>query len=202
MGWQASDARPWTLDYVEALVEVGRLDAATAITDAWEADALKLSDGWALARAGLCRGLLVTANGDLDKAVILLRRAVSQLEHVGDVFGCGRAWLSLGIALRRQRQKRAAREALESALSEFQQLGATPWAARARSEIGSIGGRTRAGGLTAAERRVAALVVEGKTNREVAAELYLGERTVAGHLSRIYAKLGVRSRTELARRLQ
>ena len=56
-------------------------------------------------------------------------------------------------------------------------------------------------GLTAAERRVATLVAEGRTNREVAAALFLGERTVAGHLTSIYAKLGVRSRTQLTRRL-
>ena len=68
-------------------------------------------------------------------------------------------------------------------------------------ELGRIGGRTREDGLTAAERRVAALVAAGRTNREVAAQLFLAERTVAGHLTRIYAKLGVRSRTELARRL-
>jgi DNA-binding CsgD family transcriptional regulator len=55
--------------------------------------------------------------------------------------------------------------------------------------------------LTAAERRVAVLVAAGRTNREVADELFLAERTVAGHLTRVYAKLGVRSRTELARRL-
>ena len=70
---------------------------------------------------------------------------------------------------------------------------------RARDEVGSIGGRKREEGLTPAERRVAVLVAEGRTNREVAAELFLGERTVAGHLTHIYAKLGVRSRTELAR---
>ena len=64
-----------------------------------------------------------------------------------------------------------------------------------------MGGRTREDGLTAAERRVAALVAEGRTNREVAAALFLGERTVASHLTRVYAKLGVRSRTELAHRL-
>jgi DNA-binding CsgD family transcriptional regulator len=58
------------------------------------------------------------------------------------------------------------------------------------------------GGLTPAERRVAALVAEGRTNREVAAALFLGERTVATHLTRIYAKLGVRSRTELASKVQ
>ena len=66
----------------------------------------------------------------------------------------------------------------------------------------AIGGRTREEGLTAAERRVAALVAEGRTNREVAAALFLGERTVASHLTHIYAKLGVRSRTELARKVQ
>ena len=73
---------------------------------------------------------------------------------------------------------------------------------RARDELGRIGGRTRDEGLSPAERRVAVLVAEGRTNREVAAALFLGERTVASHLTHIYAKLGVRSRTELARRLQ
>ena len=73
---------------------------------------------------------------------------------------------------------------------------------RARAELGQIGGRLRAEGLTAAEQRVAALVADGQTNREVAAALFLAERTVASHLTRVYAKLGVRSRTELARKLQ
>ena len=80
-------------------------------------------------------------------------------------------------------------------------IGAAVWIEKARLELGSIGGRVREEGLTAAERRVAALVVRGRTNREVAAALFLGERTVASHLTHIYAKLGVRSRTELARRL-
>jgi DNA-binding CsgD family transcriptional regulator len=99
------------------------------------------------------------------------------------------------------RQKRPAREAIQAALSGFEQLGAATWVETARAELGRIGGRTREEGLTAAERRVALLVAAGRTNREVAAELFLGERTVAGHLTRVYAKLGVRSRTELARRL-
>jgi len=63
------------------------------------------------------------------------------------------------------------------------------------------GGRTQVEGLTPAEQRVAALVAEGRTNREVASALFLAERTVASHLSHIYAKLGIRSRTELARKL-
>ena len=104
-----------------------------------------------------------------------------------------------GAVMRRGRQKRPARESIEAALEAFEAVGAAGWAAKARAELGHIGGRTRAEGLTAAERRVAALVAAGRTNREVAAALFLGERTVASHLTHIYAKLGVRSRTELAR---
>jgi DNA-binding CsgD family transcriptional regulator len=107
--------------------------------------------------------------------------------------------LALGVVRRRERQKRAARDALEAALAGFEQLGAATWIAKARGELGRIGGRTRSEGLTAAERRVAALVAEGRTNKEVAAALFLGERTVETHLTHVYAQLGVRSRTELAR---
>jgi DNA-binding CsgD family transcriptional regulator len=132
---------------------------------------------------------------------VLLQEAVAQHEGVGDPFGRARALLALGVVRRRARQKRPAREAIESALEGFEAIGAAGWAARARGELGRVGGRAREQGLTAAERRVAALVAEGRTNREVAAALFLGERTVAGHLTHIYAKLGVRSRTELARRM-
>src|SRR6266511_3441839 len=124
---------------------------------------------------------------------------VAEHEAVGDSFGRARALLALGIVRRRGRQKRPAREAIEAALEAFETLGAAGWAAKARAELGRIGGRTRSEGLTAAERRVAALVAEGRTNREVAAALFLGERTVETHLSHVYAKLGVRSRAELAR---
>jgi DNA-binding CsgD family transcriptional regulator len=101
---------------------------------------------------------------------------------------------------RRARQKSPARAATTAAFDAFESLGATCWAARARAELGQIGGRTRQEGLTAAERRVASLVADGKTNREIAAALFLSERTVASHLTHIYVKLGVRSRTELASR--
>jgi DNA-binding CsgD family transcriptional regulator len=109
--------------------------------------------------------------------------------------------LALGIVRRRARQKRPARDTIRAALSGFEQLGAASWVEKARGELGRIGGRTQEEGLTPAENRVAALVAEGRTNREVAAALFLGERTVASHLTHIYAKLGLRSRTELARRM-
>src|SRR5205085_12253058 len=91
---------------------------------------------------------------------------------------------------------------IAAALEGFETIGASGWATRARAELGHVGGRKREKGLTAAERRVATLVVEGRTNREIAVALFLGERTVASHLTHIYAKLGVRSRTELAQKFR
>ena len=154
-----------------------------------------------LAAVTRCHGLVAAARGDVDKARSLLEQAVARHEDVGDTFGRARALLAHGTVLRRSRQKRTAREAIHAALAGFEQLGAVTWIERARNELGRIGGRTREEALTAAERRVAVLAATGRTNREVAAQLFLAERTVAGHLTRVYAKLGVRSRTELARRL-
>jgi DNA-binding CsgD family transcriptional regulator len=167
----------------------------------WEADAKRVAREWVLAHVTRCRGLLAAAGGDVEGALGLLAQAVAEHDAVGDPFGRARALLALGTVKRRSRQKRPAREAIEAALGGFEAIGASRWAAKARGELGRVGGRARAEGLTAAEHRVARLVAEGKTNREVAATLFLGERTVASHLTHIYAKLGVRSRTELARRL-
>jgi DNA-binding CsgD family transcriptional regulator len=101
----------------------------------------------------------------------------------------------------RARQKRLARSALQAALETFDALGAAGWAETARAELARVGGRERIGGLSPSEVRVAELVAEGHTNREIASALFLSERTVAGHLTHIYAKLGIRSRTDLARQL-
>jgi DNA-binding CsgD family transcriptional regulator len=194
--------RSWTPDHVEALLELGQIDAAAELLDEWETRAATVGRDWALAEARRCRGLASAAAGDVECAIQLLEEAVVEHEGVGDPFGMARALLALGVVRRRARQKRPAREAIEAALQSFETLGAAGWAKKARSELGRIGGRSRAEGLTAAEQRVAALVVEGRTNREVAAALFLAEPTVASHLSRVYTKLGVRSRTELARKLQ
>ncbi len=197
--WREPTMRRWCADYVEALLEAGRHEEAVRVLDAWEADAIRLERAWALAQAARCRGLVAAAAGAADEAASLLQQAVDQHERIGDRFGRARALLALGVVRRRQRQKRSARDAIAAALDGFVELGAESWAAKARAELGRIGGRTREEGLTAAERRVAALVAEGRTNREVAAALFVGERTVETHLSHVYAKLGVRSRVELAR---
>ena len=191
----------WRADYAEALVTLGRIDEAAALVGAWEADASRLGRNAVLAELARCRGLVAAARGDLEEAMAELERAVVQHEAVGDAFGRARALLALGTARRRAKQKRAAREAIEEALAGFETAGAAGWAEKARFELGSIGGRTRIEGLTPAESRIAALVAEGRTNREVAAALFLTEQTVASALTRVYRKLGVRSRSELVRRL-
>ena len=105
-----------------------------------------------------------------------------------------------GQVYRRNRQKRAAKQALDRALDLFERLGVPLWAAKARAELARVGIRPSAPlGLTATEERVARLVADGKSNREVAAELFLSRRTVEDNLSRVYRKLGVQSRTQLAR---
>ena len=96
--------------------------------------------------------------------------------------------------MRRQaQQKRAAREALEGALAIFEELGAPLWAEKARAELRRISGRAPAPDeLTETERRVAELAAGGRTNKQIAAELFMGVSTVEAHLSHVYRKLGVR----------
>jgi DNA-binding CsgD family transcriptional regulator len=202
LGWGEPSVRWWTADYAEMLLEDGRIDDAVRVVDVWEADAARVARDWVLAHVTRCRGLVAAAEGEVPCAGSLLEQAVEQHEGVGDPFGTARALLGLGVVRRRARKKRDARDAIQAALDGFEQLGAATWVEKARSELGRIGGRRREEGLTPAERRVAVLVAEGRTNREVAAALFVTERTVASHLSHVYAKLGVRSRTELAHRLR
>jgi DNA-binding CsgD family transcriptional regulator len=182
---------------IEALLALGRTDDAVVLLEPWEAEASGFGLAWPLAEATRCRGFLAAASGDVEEAMALLERAEAQHGAVADPFGRARAQLALGAVRRRARQKRAARQAIETAVAGFDELGAASWAEKARAELGRIGGRRRAEGLTPAETRVAALAAEGRTNREIAAALFLGERTVESHLSHVYAKLGIRSRTEL-----
>jgi DNA-binding NarL/FixJ family response regulator len=106
----------------------------------------------------------------------------------------------LGSVQRRAKQKAAARASLEEALAGLEEMGARLWAERARAELARIGDRARSSGLTPTDERVADLVAEGRSNKEVADALFVSVRTVEANLTRIYAKLGIRSRTELARR--
>ena len=110
--------------------------------------------------------------------------------------------MRLATILRRARSKRRARDLLDDAVAGFDALGADGWAQRARAEAARISGRVAsATALTTTEERVAAMVVDGLTNKEIAAALFVTPRTVEAHLTHAYAKLGVRSRAQLVRQM-
>jgi DNA-binding NarL/FixJ family response regulator len=151
-----------------------------------------------------CRGLLLAAQDDPESAIASLEAAAAAPVPPYEVnpFELARTLLALGTAQRRARQKRAARESLRRAADIFEQLGARVWCERTRSELRRIGGRTASDGeLSETERRIVELVAAGLRNSEVAAELSLSPNTVAWNLSKVYRKLGVSSRTELAARI-
>jgi DNA-binding CsgD family transcriptional regulator len=187
-------------DEIEALVALGRLEDAVALVRWLEERGRALNRASALAAAGRCSGLLAAARGEIDIALRSFEGALAAHERVQMPFEHARTLLVFGSVQRRARKRSAARETLDRALSAFEQLGATLWAERAQAELGRIAGRAPAGwGLTATEYRVAELVAAGLTNREAAARLFLTQKTVEFHLRNVYRKLGVRSRTELAR---
>jgi len=189
-------------DEIEALIAIGQLEEAGARTDRLEGRGQALDRAWALAVGARCRGLLCAAQGDLVSAQSALERALVAHERLAEPFELGRTLLALGNVQRRRRQKQAARDTLQRAQAVFQGLGAAGWAARAADEIQRAGlhlvGREQ---LTPTEARVAQLVSAGRTNREIAGALFITVKAVEANLTRIYAKLEVRSRTELALRL-
>jgi DNA-binding CsgD family transcriptional regulator len=192
-------AARFVVDHVEALVQLGRTVEAGAHLDRYEGDARRLGRVSALANCARCRGLLAAHVGELDAAIAAFGEALAWHAKVELPLDHGRTLLALGAAQRRLKRRREARATLEQALALFERTGAALWADRARAELKRISGRAATpGALTPAEERVAALVAEGKTNKEVAAALFLSDRTVEGHLARIFGKLGIRHRTELA----
>ena len=186
---------------IEALLRAGDLDRAAAITDELAARGAEIHRPPMLAAADRCRALITAARGDLVKALELAQRAVAAYERLRFPFELARARLVLGEVQRRAKQRKAARETLDRAIADFEALGARLWADRARAEQARIGGRTSIEGLSETELRVAQLVAEGRSNKEVAAALFVSVRAVEANLSRVYAKLGIESRTELARRI-
>jgi DNA-binding CsgD family transcriptional regulator len=187
---------------VEALVAVGELGEARVQLEWLEESGRRLGTPWPLAMGARCRALLQAAEGNLDEALATCERALEVHERMPVPFERARTLLIHGTMLRRAKRRKAAREAIEEALSIFESLPAPVWAENARAERARIGGRAPSGdGLTPSERRIAEVVAAGKTNKEAAAELFLSVHTVEDALKRVYRKVGVRSRTELARRL-
>ena len=195
---------PVAPDLVEALVGLRELNEAAAVTDRLRGLAEAQSHPWGLATAARCDALVrIAREKDVDAGGAELQAAAVRYGELGLRFDRARCLLSLGRAQRRQRKWGAARDALDPATAEFDELGAFGWAQQARDESARVGGRKPSGEgqLTPAELRVAALAAEGLSNKEIARDLVITVRTVEAHLKNAYAKLGVRSRTQLARRL-
>jgi DNA-binding CsgD family transcriptional regulator len=186
----------------EAAIAAGELETARVLVERLERRAGAVREPWPLALGARSRGLLAAATGEFEAAFAAFDRALAEHARTQMPFEHALTLLALGAVQRRARRRAAARETLQRALRTFEHLGTPVWAEKARAELAHIGGRRREENLTPAERRVADLVVEGCSNREVAAALFLSERTVASHLGHIYAKLGVRSRSRLARKLE
>jgi DNA-binding CsgD family transcriptional regulator len=145
------------------------------------------------------RGLVRAARGDLEGAFASFEQARADHARSIDPFQHARTLLALGTTQRRAKQRAAARTTLEDALARFERLPAPLWADKARAELARIGGRAPGTAeLTQAEQRIADLVAQGRTNREVAAALFITVHSVETALTRIYRKLAVRSRSELA----
>jgi DNA-binding CsgD family transcriptional regulator len=194
---------PFWGDLFEALVSLGELDGAHELLAAIDAHGHVLERPGSAPVLARCRGLILAATGSTDEGIALLEEALLLQQARPVPLERARTLLALGQVQRRARRLRDARRTLQEALTSFESLGANMWAERARKEIGRIGGRhaNAPNELTPTEQRIAELVAEGKTNKEVAAILVVADRTVESTLTQIYRKLGVRSRTELARRL-
>jgi DNA-binding CsgD family transcriptional regulator len=193
---------PFWGDLFEALVSLGEIERAQSLLSDLDRHRLATERPGAAPVLARSRGLILAASGSLDDGIASIEEALrlqqahpAPLEH-------GRTLLALGELQRRAKRRRVARETLRDALARFESLGARQWAQLARAQLGRIGGRAPSGGaLTPSELRIASLVAEGKTNKEVAAILVVADRTVESALTQIYRKLDVRSRTELARKL-
>jgi ATP/maltotriose-dependent transcriptional regulator MalT len=193
---------PCVPDAVEALVTLGRPDEAEALVDRLERQGAARDRPWASACAWRGRSMIAAARRDLEAAEAAAVHALDEHERTEQPFDTARSLLVLGQVQRRRKQKRSARTSLERARDTFSTLRAPLWTRRVDDELARIGGRPPAPlELTTTERRVADLVGEGRTNREVADALFMSPSTVQAHLKRIYPKLGVRSRTELAARV-
>jgi DNA-binding CsgD family transcriptional regulator len=193
---------PCVPDAIEALVALGDLGYSKALLEEHELKARLQNRPWALATAARCRGLMAAASGDLTEAASALDRAFGHHEGLCQPFDLGRTLLVAGEVNRRGKRKRAARVAFQRARELFEEVGAPLWQGKAEAGLSRTGVRAaESASLSPTERRIADLVAEGRTNREVADALFVSVKTVEANLSRVYHKLAVRSRTELTRRI-
>jgi DNA-binding CsgD family transcriptional regulator len=207
------DIREWVLEpgwehlddvMIEASVRAGRLAQAERELEDLQQKASRTGRTWAHAVAARCRGLLAPAS-EIDDH---FHAALEWHERAPLPFARARTELCYGERLRRARRRSDAREQLAQASATFRGLGATIWSERAERELAAAGYSRQSPAeqspwaeLTAAETRVAKVILEGATYDEAASALFVSPRTIETHLRQIYRKVGVRSRSEMTRRL-
>jgi DNA-binding CsgD family transcriptional regulator len=209
--WHEPSVSQFHGDLIEALVEVGERAEAAEVLDRLIADAECTATPWPVPIAERGRGLL---EPDDEVAVAHFARALALHEGVEDPFERARTELLLADRLRQAGRRDDGRDAVRTALETFELLGARPWADRARRVMTRSGVRVDEDDdtptpetpqappdLTGQEWRIVQLVTAGMTNREVAGALFLSPKTIEHVLTGIYKKLGVRSRTQLAKKM-
>ena len=190
-------------DLVEAAVRCGEEQLATQAAGELAESTTASGTDWALGVLARSQALLVAGR----EAEGLYREAIGRLQRSRARTQLARARLVYGEWLRRERRRRDAREELRAASQLFESMGALAFADRAQSELAATGERVHRRTpetlelLTPQERRIATLVSEGAPNAEVAAQLFISSRTVEYHLAKIFRKLRISSRSELARSL-
>jgi DNA-binding CsgD family transcriptional regulator len=196
-------AFPVAGDLVEGLVATGDLAQAEAVTDLLGTASKAQRHPWGLATTSRAQGLIAFARDDFGPSLELLGSAASRYQALGLDFESARCLLWLGQLHRRTQRRSEARKALQGAVDLFSTLGCEGWASKARAESSGVSGRRAVGAdqLTSREEQVVTLAVQGLSNKEIAKALFVSVYTVEDHLSHAYAKLGVRSRSQLASRL-
>jgi ATP/maltotriose-dependent transcriptional regulator MalT len=188
-------ARPRLLDpYVEIMLAGGDLPAARVAADELSDIARDFGAQLLLAMAAGAEGAVLLAEGQAASALGVLRRAWTAWRRLDAPYEAARVRVLIGRACRALGDEDAAQLELDAATQAFRQLGAAPDVARTEAMAGTVLQRP-VGGLTAREREVLRLVAAGKSNRAIAAQLFISDKTVARHVSNIFTKLGLSSRS-------
>ena len=188
-------------DAIEAAVGAGDLDGARAVLAELAGAAGRSRIPWNRAVAARCEGLVLAAAGGIDGAADALDRALAEHDACPMPFELARTLLVAGQVRRRLKQKRQARELLARAAELFDGLGAQQWGDRARQEHARTATRSAPTDLTPTELRIARLAASGLTNDAIAAKAFVSRKTVEANLGRVYRKLGIKTRAQLARAL-
>jgi DNA-binding CsgD family transcriptional regulator len=188
--------------HIEVLIALGEQGRAIKVLGRLEERGQHIDSPWALVVAERSRAQFAAAGGEFETASQAAAGALAAALTLGMPFELGRTYLVRGQIQRRRKAKRAARASFGEALAIFEGLEARLFADRSRAELARVGLRPPAPlELTETERQVAELVAAGLTNREAGVRLFISPKTVEGNLARVYRKIGVRNRAELATKL-